>query len=453
MSFNSFAFIWLFFPIVFAVFFLAPRRWRITVLLIASFGFYGLAGPSHLLLLIAEIVWVYAITSSRRFPGSVFRLCLAIGLPLIGLVYFKYAGFLLRDVFAIPDGVLQGTIFESILLPAAISFFTFEMMSYAFDRFRGDIETPAGFVDFSLLVSFFPHLVAGPILRFQQFGPQLKDVPTFRLDMATARTAILQICFGFGVKILVADWLALYVGSLKDSLATISGADGLFLIFGFSFQIYFDFFGYSLIAIGLGRLFGIVLPDNFRQPYHALNPRDFWRRWHISLSFWLRDYVYLPLGGNRRYLINILIVFAVCGIWHGAGWNFLVWGLLHAALVIAYHFGAPLWDRLPHMAQRGGTFMLVSLAWLPFFLDLDQIAQLAAGLRSGWERSSLLSIEAWLAMLAAVIACYLLTYERISAWVDVRPDLRLRAGLAAGCVLALSLLYLDRTATFIYFRF
>ena len=179
---------------------------------------------------------------------------------------------------------------------------------------------------------------------------------------------------GLAAKVLIADTLAHYLAPFVGLPATLATSTSLFVLFGYSFQIYFDFYGYSLIAIGLGRLFGFHLPDNFLRPYESLNPKDFWRRWHVSLSYWIRDYLYLPMGGNRRYHLNIAIVFTLVGLWHGARWNFVVWGLYHAGLVVVYALVARYWDRLPGLPQIALNFLLVSFGWVLFLFDFEGAA-------------------------------------------------------------------------------
>jgi alginate O-acetyltransferase complex protein AlgI len=451
MFFNDLAFVWLFVPATLFVFFLAaPRRCRRHVLIAASLLFYFLAGGAHIILLLGEIVWVHAITRSKSFPTSRPRLLLAIAIPLGALVLFKYSAFLLQDVLGLPRPVLEGTLFASLVLPVGISFFTFELISYAIDRYRKEIP-PAKLSELTLFVTFFPHLVAGPILRYRDVAQQFEHLPTFRLSSTETRSALLQICTGYVLKVLLADGLASHIGSLKGDLDTLSAAGALFLVFGFSIQIYFDFFGYSLIAIGLGRLVGIPLPENFNRPYEALNPREFWRRWHMSLSFWLRDYLYLPLGGNRRYVRNILIVFVICGIWHGAGWNFALWGLLHALLVIGYHVGSKAWDQLAPIAQRALTFTLVSLLWLPFLFDVSSIAHVLASL-TVWSGQTP-DAPAWLLLGLSAAVCFFVDHDRLESWLSLNSTRQIVGGVGVGTLFVLCLLYFDRATSFIYFRF
>ncbi len=259
---------------------------------------------------------------------------------------------------------------------------------------------------------------------------------------------------GLAAKVLIADTLSHYMAPLVGAPAAMTSAAGVYVLFGYSFQIYFDFYGYSLIAIGLGRLFGFHLPDNFLRPYESLNPKDFWRRWHVSLSYWIRDYLYIPLGGNRRYHLNILIVFGFVGLWHGAGWNFVVWGLYHAALVVGYASIARVWDRMPALAQRSATFMLVTLGWVLFLFDFEGAAEFFSSLVGlGAGTSTAVDIEMWVALAVAALVCFGLRFEDIVARVDRNGASRAAYGAGLALVLSATLLFVDRSETFIYFRF
>lgn len=457
MLFNDYRFLLLFLPLVLlACFLAAPAARRREVLILASLMFYGYAGIDHALVLALGIVWVYAATRSAAMPGSRWRLAIAITGPLAALAYFKYAGFAVASLRLATDGQVAAsfTLFDNVLLPAGISFFTFQMVAFAIDRYRGAIATPPPLRSFALYVSFFPQLVAGPILRFDQVSGAIQRLADFMPARRDIEAAIGFICFGLAAKVLCADALANVMKPFVARPAAL-GLDGAwFVAFGYSFQIYFDFFGYSLIAIGLGRLFGFHFPDNFRRPYEALNPRDFWRRWHITLSYWIRDYLYLPLGGNRRYAVNIAIVFALCGLWHGAGWNFVAWGLYHAALVAGYRVLRPLWDPLPALLQRVLTFLLVTLGWSLFLYDFDGAAALLqslAGFGDGTARSP--TYGAWLLLAVVAAVCFGARFEHM-ALRDDRGGLRAMAyGGGLACLLFAAFVFIDRSQTFIYFRF
>lgn len=457
MLFNDYRFLLIFLPLVLLAFFLAaPRDRRREVLILASLVFYGYAGIDHALILAMGVLWVYAATYADAIRGSRWRLTLAILGPMSALFYFKYAGFAVDSLRLATDGVIGSSfaLFDNVLLPAGISFFTFQMVAFAIDRYRGTIAVAPPLRSFALYVSFFPQLVAGPILRFDQVAGAIERLAGFAPSRRDIEAAIGFICFGLAAKVLGADALAGVMRSFVQNPAAL-GLDGAwFVALGYSFRIYFDFYGYSLIAIGLGRLFGFHFPDNFLRPYEALNPRDFWRRWHITLSYWIRDYLYLPLGGNRRYAVNIAIVFALCGLWHGAGWNFVAWGLYHAGLVAGYRAVGPAWDRLPALLQRALTFLLVTLGWSLFLYDFEGAAALLqslAGFGDGTAASP--TYGAWLLLAAVAAVCFGLHIERM-ALRDDRGGLRAVVyGGGLACLLFAAFVFIDRSQTFIYFRF
>ena len=296
--------------------------------------------------------------------------------------------------------------------------------------------------------------MAGPILRHRQVAGALGRLSEFRLSSETASVAIGYICLGLAAKVLIADTLGSYQSAYVSAPGYLSVFSALYVLFAYSFQIYFDFYGYSLIAIGLGKLFGFEFPMNFNRPYEALNPRDFWRRWHITLSYWIKDYLYLPLGGNRRYTRNILIIFGACGLWHGAGWTFVIWGLFHGVLVIAYHFGNAPWNTLPSVIQRVLTFGLVSLGWTLFIFDFSGVQAFLWSLIG----QSNVGIpdptpEAWLGLFVAALVCFGPNFEKIAENTTSHEITgNVRTAMFA-ILFVLTLLFVDRSQAFIYFRF
>ena len=457
MIFNQYAFIFVFLPLILAAFYLPSlRRFRVYVLIVASFVFYGLSGIEHALTLAAGIVWVYLVARSPAIVGSKMRLMLAVTPPLLALFYYKYLGFFIESVLGLETGQESEVfdLFQDIILPAGISFFTFQLVSFAIDRFRGDLPELPDFGRFALYISFFPQLVAGPILRHRQVAGALGRLVEFRLSVESASIAIGYICLGLAAKILIADTLGSYQFAYVGTPESLSVFSALYVLFAYSFQIYFDFYGYSLIAIGLGRLFGFEFPMNFNRPYEALNPRDFWRRWHITLSYWIRDYLYLPLGGNHRYVRNILIVFGVCGLWHGAGWTFVIWGLFHGVLVIAYHFGRTPWNILPTILQRVLTFGLVSLGWTLFIFDFSGVQAFLWSLIGQSEVGVPdPSLEAWLGLLFAALVCFGVHFEKMAENLSCHMVTSNARTAMFAILFVLTLLFVDRSQTFIYFRF
>ncbi len=456
MIFNQLSFIFVFLPLALAAFYCpGAKSLRLPILIAASFLFYSLAGLQHAIVLLAAIAWVYLLSGLPGAAGDSKRLIAAVMPPLLALIYFKYLGFLLSPFAAITTSSSEtSSFFADVLLPAGISFYTFHLLSFAVDRYRGHILESPPFGRFALYIMFFPQLVAGPIVRYHQMGGYLERLVQFRLIPADAARGISYACIGMAAKVLLADTLdahqAIYIGD-PGGLTVLAS---IYVVLAYSLQLYFDFFGYSLIAIGLGLLFGIRLPQNFGRPYEARNPREFWRRWHMTLSFWIRDYLYIPLSGNRHYVRNILIVFAICGLWHGAGWTFLVWGLFHGMLVVSYHRFSAAWNVLPVLAQQALTFVLVSLGWTLFLFDFAELRQFLSSLVGVSDiRHADPDVGMWAMLAIAALACFAFPYER---WVEGIGGGRLTVLYrTAGCalMLAVALLFFDRTGDFIYFRF
>ncbi len=340
MLFNSLHFVF-FFPIVVAIYFLTPLRWRWAILLVASYYFYMSWRPVYALLIVASTVIDYFCgqqmgkQASQAAKRPYLWLSLAANLGL--LFTFKYLGF-----FAESAAMLMGrTSTEpliSLVLPVGISFYTFQTLSYTIDVYQGKTEPEPHFGRFALFVSFFPQLVAGPIERSQDLLPQLRNNHRFKFENLVSGSRLML--WGFFKKLVIADRLAMGVNVVYNDLDGKAGTTLILATIFFAIQIYCDFSGYSDIAIGTARILGINLNLNFRRPYLATNIRDFWSRWHISLTTWFRDYVYIPLGGNRttqtRWLLNIAIIFLVSGLWHGANWTFVVWGALHGGYYIVW---------------------------------------------------------------------------------------------------------------------
>jgi alginate O-acetyltransferase complex protein AlgI len=457
MIFNEFRFLVLFLPIILIAFFLlVPPSRRRELLLLASFTYYGFSGLDHLLVLIIGVIWVYLLCRSNSISGAPWRLALAVTGPALALVYYKYSTFILHSVLQVsPDPASsQFSIFENVLLPAGISFFTFQLISFSIDRYRGSISEMPPFRSFALYISFFPQLVAGPILRYDQVEEPITNLARYVPTKRNFDDAIAYVVFGLMIKVVFADSLARTMSPMLVDPAALDVNASLYVLMGYSFQIYFDFYGYSMVAIGLGRFFGFQFPDNFLRPYEALNPRDFWRRWHVSLSYWIRDYLYLPLGGNRRYTINIAIIFALCGLWHGAGWNFIVWGLYHGVLVAGYSAVAPFWDRMPDILQRVLNFSLVSLGWLLFLFDFDKAAELFLSLLGQGQGSTASpGLWTWALIGLSFVVCFGFNFERLAAREWHRQTSAIAYSAFVGLAFFITLLFVDVSQTFIYFRF
>ena len=373
MLFSSLSFLFLFLPPVLILYHIHPSpRWRNGVLLVSSLLFYAWGAPKALPLLVgtAALVWLCGLGTEK---GRRFCFPLAVGFVLGSLMLFKYLGF-----FA---GIFGARLGFSLLLPAGISFYSFQLLAYSLDLRRGTIRAERSFFRFLLYVAFFPQLLQGPILRYGKTAPMLG---ARALTWDGAFYGMRRFLTGLAKKLLIADQVAVLAASIYGSSRYV-GTGALWLAaLCYTLQIYFDFSGFSDMAIGLGQLFGFSLPENFNYPYTALSITEFWRRWHITLSLWFRDYVYIPLGGNRvsraRFVLNILTVWAITGLWHGASWNFVFWGLYYGVLLLAEKLvlGKRL-ERVPRLLRWLVTFTLVNVGWVMF--RLTDAGQLAAVLR------------------------------------------------------------------------
>ena len=382
MNFNSFQYL-LFLPITVILYFILPKRIKNPLLLAASYYFYMCWNPVYALLMLFSTVvtFVCSILVDKQTLGKR-KLWVAASLiiNLAILFFFKYYNFVansVTDLFAaIGFGGQVPTL--NILLPVGISFYTFQALGYTIDVYRKQIPCEKNFIDYALFVSFFPQLVAGPIERTGNIVPQLKVAHKFKLS--NLRDGFLLILWGLMKKMIIADNLAVVVNNVYNSPSVYTGAQLAFATFCFAFQIYCDFSAYTDIARGSAKILGIELTANFRCPYVADSIKDFWRRWHISLSSWFKDYLYFPLGGSRvskgRHIFNLMMVFFVSGIWHGAAFTYIIWGILHGLYQAVGILSTPLRDRFYKVVNKNnpvlkafkifGTFCLVCLAWILF---------------------------------------------------------------------------------------
>ena len=376
MVFSSHLFVYYFLPLALVVYYLSPRRARHLALALLSYGFYGWANPAFMVLMLLSTVvdFCCGLALDRGLSPRGSKLVVAVSvvsnLGLLG--FFKYFNFAAESFDQLLAAVgLSGMQLETTLrvaLPLGISFYTFQSMSYTIDIYRGQARALHNFIDFACYVSLFPQLVAGPIIRFSEIDDQLQS-RTHTWEKFGRGVAF----FGLGLakKVLLANPCGKVADTVFDA-ASVLPFDAWFGVVAYSFQIYFDFSGYSDMAIGLGLMLGFVFPKNFDSPYKADSITDFWRRWHQSLSNWLRDYLYIPLGGNRlgpaRTYSNLMLVMLLGGLWHGAAWNFVLWGGFHGLLLAAERARGKrsLFEPLPRPARVAGTYILVLLSWILF---------------------------------------------------------------------------------------
>jgi len=392
MVFSSPVFLFAYLPLTLAVYYLMPLRWRNLALFLLSLVFYGWDKPIYIPVMLFSVTVSYLC----GFPIGKYRdrdrhrarvwLVVSLVLNLSVLVFFKYTNFIIENLRLIPPlaGVLHPL--EWLELPIGISFYTFQIMSYSIDLYRGENETQRSYIAFGTYVALFPQLIAGPIVRYRDVDRQLLS-RTHTVDRFAS--GVRRFAVGFGKKILLGDALAAvyaYLSTAADFEFTV--LSGWLMVATYTLHIYFDFSGYSDMAIGLGRMFGFEFPENFRYPYMASSITDFWRRWHITLSTWFREYVYIPLGGNRhgraRQYFNLAVVWLLTGLWHGASWNFVLWGLFYLILLIAEKaFLLRLLERnrLTRVLGHIGALLLVGIGWMIFdHTDLGEAFRIIGGL-------------------------------------------------------------------------
>lgn len=410
MVFTSAIFLYAFLPTTLLVYYLLDRRYRNAFLLLASYVFYAWSVPRYLILILASTLIDYfcviLMTRTTRFRKVSLVISLVCNLGLLG--FFKYYVFFAENLNPILKGLsLGGLPLWQIVLPVGISFYTFQSMSYTIDVYRKRVEPTYHFIDFACFVALFPQLVAGPIVRYVDIAKQLRYRMT-GLDQFSLGVWLFMA--GFTKKVLIAN----QVGMLADrafALAAPNFLDSWIGLLAYTMQIYFDFSGYSDMAIGLGHMFGFTFPINFDSPYQSRSITEFWRRWHITLSTWFREFVYIPLGGNRgglkRTLFNLVLTFFLSGLWHGASWNFVIWGLYHGGFLLLermFRDRGGLYRRLPNGFRQGLVLLIAMLGWVFFRAsDLGGAMNYFAGLSGGHGFSAFTLLKFWETSLPLIV--------------------------------------------------
>jgi len=486
MMFNSDEYLLLFLPCTVFLYFLLNRLRLSGIsklwLVVASFFFYGWSGTWYLPLLAGSILFNFSIgnvlSRSTARNGSTRRplLVIAIAVNIVLLAYCKYTGFLLTNInYLVPTSFSL----RYVALPLGISFFTFTQLSYLVDMYRNP-SRPHKLLDYSLFVSFFPYLIAGPIPRRTEIMPQLKRIRDAVPNYHNLLVGLCLLFVGLIKKVLIADHLAEWSANGFDVLSHPDFLQAWAASLSYTFQIYFDFSGYTDIALGSALMFNIRLPLNFNSPYKALNIQDFWRRWHITLSRFLRDYVYIPLGGNRagesRVCLNLMATFLICGMWHGAGWTFLFWGFLHGSAIIVHRLWEKTGRQLPVWLAWLVTFNFVNAAWVFFrarawkdavkvvagmgglngvvFFDILQSKRMAvlraAGIRfMQWNEIMKGGRDVYVYIVAAFGICLLLRNSN-RLLDEYKPDWKVLFVMAVG---AYAMLNMEKLTEFLYFNF
>ena len=467
MLFNSGEFCFIFLPVTLALFYAAAHfrltRLAIWILGIASALFYlyatpivpgpwGIPVPPYLLLLLGSIVGNYAIGASLRHHRSRWFLAFGVFANLLVLSYFKYANFFVHNL-DIWTGL--GLSWPKIFLPLGISFYTFQSIAYLADCKQGKVGRHS-MLDFAVFLHFFPQLIAGPIVHHREMLPQFRSLRTFVVNHRNLATGFALFTIGLAKKVLIADRFSNWVSEHFMHVDRLSPAQAWAAVISFGFQLYFDFSGYSDMAIGLGLLFNVRYPQNFNSPYKSVSLIDFWRRWHMTLSRFLRDYVYIPLGGNRlgkgRRYVNLMITMLLGGFWHGAAWTYVIWGAWHGFFLAVNHAWEERGWKLPHGVGRLLTLLVVFLGWA-FFRShgFQESLTLLSTMFGGPHRSHDWPTETqlvWLALITPVVLYAPNSLEIVS---------RMKPNRVWACIIVILFLitayHFDQTTEFLYYQF
>ena len=468
MLFNSFIFILVFLPVVVAGYFLLNKvnhKAAEVYLLIASLIFYAYNSIAYLLIIVASILVNYCIAylmrklirkSDKPLAGKIW---LAVGILFnVGIIgYYKYWSFILWNANYIFH---SDFVIKNIILPLGISFYTIQQISFLIDTWNGE-QTGYSFIEYALFVSFFPQLVAGPIVYHTEFIPQLHDKSKEKVNYESLMRGIIWFVLGLSKKVLLADRLGKAVEWGYTDVTLMSSFEAMLIMFAYAFQIYFDFSGYSDMACGIGLMFGFKLPQNFNSPYKSASIRDFWKRWHMTLTRFLTKYIYFPLGGSRegnlKLVINTLIVFLVSGIWHGANYTFILWGLLHGLLLLFNRFTSVKKLNVPKAITVPINFVVVSFLWTLFRANgisqwMSFIQKLVHPDGIGITASFLDCFDSylpwWLLFAISAVLCFF--FEN-----NYKRTIRINkvAVLLSAVLLVICLFTLNRTSIFLYFNF
>lgn len=469
MLFNSYHYLFMFFPVAVAVYFILNARGLVLAakiwLVIASLFFYSVWNPQYLILIVTSIIFNFLVgTGLSKFydtkTQSQRKLLLTFGVVFnIGfLAYFKYADFFIANInaaFGLHNSPLH------LILPLAISFFTFQQTAYLVDSYRGETKG-YDFLNYSLFVTFFPHLIAGPILHHAEMMPQFRKLRPKLINWNNVSLGLFIFFIGLFKKTVIADTFAIWANHGYDNNAAMTLLNAWIVTLSYTLQLYFDFSGYTDMAIGSAYVFNIKLPQNFNSPYKAINIQDFWRRWHITLSRWLRVYLYIPLGGNKkseaRTYANLIITFVLGGLWHGAAWTFVAWGAMHGFGTAIHKWWHTTGIKMPRFIAWLLTFLFVHIAWVFFRAKtFDKAVYVLKGLiglngitvSNGWEIYASISETATMLTLFLGIAFFAKNSGELAQ--KFRPSIRY--ALITAVIAVYGILGMGRISEFIYFNF
>ncbi len=466
MLFNSYIYIFVFLPIVFfSYFYLVKREWLLAskaLLVLSSLFFYAWWNIKYLPLILVSMFVNYAIGTTlsnntlKRHNKKLLIAGIVFNVGLLG--YFKYADFFIENINFIVNANIP---LLHLALPLAISFFTFQQIAYLVDSYKGETKE-YDLLNYMVFVSFFPQLIAGPIVHHKEMMPQFEDKENKRLIYKNITAGLFIFAIGLFKKAVIADTLSPYVALGFDSGVNLSFFEAWSVILSYAMQLYYDFSGYTDMAIGSALLFNIKLPINFNSPYKALNIQDFWRRWHITLSRFLRDYIYIPLGGNRkgrfRTYYNLFVTFLIGGIWHGAGWTFVFWGFLHGIGMVIHRFFKELGYSMNKYLAWFITFVFVNITWVFFRAkEWDDAIRLLKGMFGFYgfklPQMNYFNAENYPALFVLIISTFaaLFLKNSMQMWQELKPGFK--TALVGGGVFAFSSMFLTRVSEFLYFNF
>lgn len=457
MLFNSFEFIFVFLPLIIFMYFMLLRLKQPTLakgmLVIGSLFFYSWWNLSYLPLIVTSLLVNFVF--GRLLEGRRHKhiLILGIGFNVALLSYFKYADFFIANT----NSLLKTDIpLLNLALPLAISFFTFQQIAYLVDAYRQETKGYR-FMEYALFVTFFPQLIAGPIVHHKEVIPQFKQLNHMQLQAKNIVLGLFIFSIGLFKKVAIADTFAIWATNGFDHSTSLTMIEGWITSLSYTFQLYFDFSGYTDMAIGIALLFNIVLPMNFNSPYKAVNIQDFWQRWHITLTRFLMKYIYIPLGGNQRgtarLYINILLVFLISGLWHGAGWTFIFWGLLHGLASVIHRYWRTFERPLPPLVGWFITFFFVNFSWVFFRAASWSDAQKVLRAMFGFTGIGGLQEFPILAVAALVIGIWLVFLRNNSIEMMNKFTPTIRSAVFISILFVYAVTQLHKVSEFLYFNF
>ena len=474
MLFNSIEFLLIFLPLCLAGFYWFNSRNSqqagVAFLAAASLVFFAYWDGRYLLLLGGSMVWNWVVAQRLMKQPSRKLLAIGVGGDLCALAYFKYANFFVETTEKLSGLDLHWT---QVVLPVGISFFTFTQIAFLVDANRGEVKERGG-LNYILFVTFFPHLIAGPILHHKEMMPQFADIHRKRPDGRMVGLGLFLLITGLFKKIVIADNIAKYVDPVFANVASMEILDAWTAAVGYTLQLYFDFSAYSEMAMGIALLFGIKLPKNFSSPYRAKDISDFWKRWHMTLSRFLRDYVYIPMGGSRngfgRTMLTLWLTMLIGGFWHGAGWTFVVWGAMHGTMLVIHRGWKSAGMRMPGWAGQGLTVFCVGMAWVVFraqsiqdavllwrtMFGLEGVVLPAAfrGFETAGVKVVLSPVITGIEILfLVVLLAFCMTQKNVhEVWESMTLPKR-RHVVALTSMAAAAMFYVNATSSFVYFNF